>query len=104
MLDRDETIKFEIVIHKKNLNKKLLKKVQENTITDLTKVDNDSTITYKQNIDINYYNGVLDYLNLILDLIKKADIVKVSTKELKHGKSIIQEALCKLNEIEKRIK
>jgi hypothetical protein len=103
MLDRSEELKFEIVISRKNLSKRLIEKVQKSTTANINKLDDSSTITYIQKVCINYYD-ILESLKTILELTKRADIVKVNTRELKHGKSIIQEVLCKLEKIEKKIK
>lgn len=58
-------------------------------------------------LDLNYdfnieYRNVVYKFNLLLELFQYASIVKVDTKELNYGKSLIQELLCKLEQIEKK--
>jgi len=59
----------------------------------------DDTFTYTLTIE---YWGVLEELLFILSLKDRASIVNVTTKELNDGRCIIQELLCKLEQIEKK--
>lgn len=99
MLERTEHLKITLVISKENLNKELIDKIYKFTNIILNAGD---TVTYSQEFDIEYYN-VIWGLDLILDLAEKASIIDVNTEELEYGVCKIQEVLCKLDKIEKKI-
>ena len=62
-------------------------------------VGNEDTIEVTYAFTAEYYN-VIEQFSLILNLLDKAYVSAVSTTELKHGKCLIQELLCKLEQLE----
>ncbi len=57
-------------------------------------------LTWTQKLNINYY-GMLYRLELLLDLLDIGSIVSVNTSELRHQVCLIQDILCKLEQIER---
>jgi len=49
-----------------------------------------------------WYQGVVAKFNAIIDLLDKALIVEVNTKELRYNRFLIQELLCNLEQIERK--
>lgn len=60
------------------------------------------TIDVTYNLDIDYWGQVVQNIEAMLKLYDWASITSASTKELKHGKSLIQDLLCKLEQLEKK--
>ena len=60
----------------------------------------DDTLSLKYKFDIMYFGNVVSRLSLIISLLDKTCIKEVSTDEIKFSKSVIQELLCRLEELE----
>lgn len=60
--------------------------------------------TFTEDINIYYYGEVTQILEALIALMDKAENIKINTKELKHGKSLIQEVLNKIEIFEKKYK
>lgn len=54
------------------------------------------------NFSIKYYNGILDKLTAVEQLLDVGWVAWVVTAELRHAKSIIQAVLCKLEKLEQK--
>jgi len=55
-------------------------------------------------VDIFYFGTVVSRLSAIEELLDCADVISVKTEELKTGKSVIQNVLCKLEQIEQKLR
>ena len=55
------------------------------------KVDNGDSLDVNYDLDIEYFDKTVDTIELIIELFDKATIKTVNTKELAHGRSLIQE-------------
>ena len=101
ILERSEKLTITAIFNlsslKKDEKEKLLNSYDIRSL--VTKTD---TITIEQPIIIEYYN-IISSINRLLALLDCASIVSVNTKELNNQKCLIQELLCKLEQVEKRI-
>lgn len=82
-------------------------KLAKEDITNVKRLFPYTTYRSGDTIHISYdfsieYLGVVARFNAIVDLLDKASVVEVNTQELEHNKFLIQEMLCKLEQVERR--
>lgn len=65
------------------------------------KVAEDGEVTVDYPFDIEYFN-IAGKFTSFLDMLDKAAIVDVNTEELCQGKCLLQELLCRLEQIEQK--
>ncbi len=103
---RKEILNIHLKIDTIGLTKKELKKIKKTLsyITDDNKLANNDSADIYYTLDVEYFGAVDKKLTHILSLLDNTKIFEVNTKELKHGKSIIQELIAKLEQIEQKYK
>lgn len=98
----DRVENFKVVLNSKTewLSKEQLDSIKKYLKVKLGKGD---TVKITYDFEIFYWNTV-KALALILNLIDSSTIDKATTKELAFGKSLIQEVLCKIEQLENKFK
>ena len=86
-----------------SINSNLLKDELLEWVKSFTDGDIEGNVVITQNFDILYL-GVVQMLQRFLDLYEAGGIVRITTNELNYQKCLVQEVLCKLNQIEEKIK
>jgi hypothetical protein len=106
-LKRKETAQFRLKFDASNLTdsekKKIFKVFDTQNITVKNFLAGD-TLDITQKIDFLYFDDTVKRLNAILDTYSKASLLEASTKELRHGKCLIQETLAKIELVEQKFK
>ena len=96
---RQEEFLIDLEVNESRLTKKQKKSIEKLMGTYFAK-DDALHLTYQFNIE--YFGTTLETFNLLLSLLRKTRTQKVNTKEIVHGKSIVQEILCKFEQLEKK--
>jgi len=102
-VSRDEALHFTMFIpatkltaEDKVLIKKLFK-IEQNSWGD------SDTLTVHDTINVEYWGESAKHIQLMVNLFDKSKISGVTTKELHHGISLIQDLLIKLETLEKKL-
>ncbi len=100
---RKETLKIDLKIDIIGFTKKEIRRIEKlfNCITNDVLTHGDSALI-NYSFDIEYFGNVVNRLKYILELSDKAKILHVNINELRHSKSVIQELLIKLEQIEQK--
>ena len=99
--ERAEKFAIELEFNQETVPEGVLKGVMSAFGASLSPMQAGDTLTLSYDFNIEYYNIVYK-LDLLLKLFQYASVVKVNTKELNYGKSLIQDLLCKLEQVEKK--
>ena len=97
---RDETFRIELDVDSNKItwgDRETIKDVFGKTI------ENGDALNVKFELDFEYWGKAEKTLTLIEKLIDKSSVKKVNTKELTHGRSLIQDILLKMERIEKKV-
>jgi len=100
-MERAERFAIELELSGEAVPEEVLKDMMPAFGVSLSPTRPGDTLHLSYDFNIEYYN-IVRKLDLLLKLAQHASIVKVSTKELNYGKSLIQELLCKLEQVEKK--
>ncbi len=107
-LERQEELVFNLTLDLATLNEKeinnIIKFLNRHKMDRLRDIRKDGTLDVNYTVDIDYYGGIVSDLDIILMLLNKKSTIKVGTEELKIGRCLIQEILCKLEKIEEKYK
>jgi len=96
---RTEEFLIDLEIDEPKITKTQKKKIDKIFGTYLAK-DDSLHITYQFNIE--YFGTTVEAFKLMLSLLDKARTKRVNTKEIQHGKSLVQELLCRFEQLEKK--
>lgn len=100
MMARVETAIIKLTLERDKLSKKDILELERLFVVPHTKKGDTLHITYE--FEIEYLGGIVARFEAIINLFAKASIVKVNTEELRHGKCLAQELLCKIEQIEQK--
>jgi len=104
-LKRQETFQINAVFKCPVKNKKVMKIVLPMFGVDdrfLQRTLKDDTIDISYKFDIEYFGNIVERFEAFLKLCEEADLVKMDTKEIQHGRCLIQELLCKFEQVEQK--
>ena len=101
--ERTESFRIFLKINASDVSIAERKKLGKMLLPDSFFLEGDSiNLTY--NFDILYFGNIVKMFSLILDFFDRAAVRKANTQELTFGKSLVQEVLVKMEQIEQKFK